>query len=384
MSLQASRIFLLFSHSWRKILPACETRQLVELNSCYQRCMAVFLFLLCSSNSSYSDLMPQFLRAVRALCTLYQYHRQAVQRGEITGAAPIIHSVPVSPAITSPGPQGSDDLLDPFQASPNVRRARSIGSLVDGGSSVRHRSQTTANPVRLTRRGFSGHRRTHSQTLPSEAAQNGSSSHSNSSATNIPENSRTSGGSDHSQSVSSTVPVVDGAPADPFQKLEVVWNSLESWFDLILAEVEKTTDRGSGAGSAEGGRVLLKRRMQSMEGSSVDGENTDQMDDSIKSTPTVTTTPPHPDTSRKAEVGGRGGEEGMDMAFQARDPTLAEGRVQRRRNKAGLKLETPQSNRLAAAIVKSTPMERRVAYLRYGAVSMLYVRLCFSNNLSIF
>ena len=368
MSLQASRIFLLFSHSWKNT--TCETRQLVEL------CMAVFLFLLCSSNSSYSDLMPQFLRAVRALCTLYQYHRQAVQRGEITGAAPIIHSVPVSPAITSPGPQGSDDLLDPFQASPNVRRARSIGSLVDGGSSARHRSQTTATPVRLTRRGFSGHRRTHSQTLPSEAAQNGSSSPSTSSATNIPEHSRTSSGSDRSQSVSSTVPVVDGAPADPFEKLEVVWNSLESWFDLILAEVEKTTDRGSGGGSAEGGRVLLKRRMQSMEGSSVDGENTDQMDDSIKSTPTVTTTPPHPDTSRKAEVGGRGGEEGM--AFQARDPTLAEGRVQRRRNKAGLRLDTPQSNRLAAAIVKSTPMERRVAYLRYGAV------WCFSNNLSIF
>lgn len=189
--------------------------------------------------------MPQFLRAIRALCNLYPFFKQALQRGEIIGVDSVAHSVPVSPATT--------DLIDPFQPSSNVRRAGSFGSLVDGNTR-HHRSQTAANPVRLTRRGYGAHRRTHSQTLPpTEGNHNGGSPNS----------------SHQPDSASMGSPMME----DPFQKLEIVWASLESWFDLILAEVEKTS---SLPGSEVAGRTLLMRRMQSVDGSSATSEGTNQ------------------------------------------------------------------------------------------------------------
>lgn len=293
--------------------------------------MDLFLFsLVVSSNSSYSDLMPQFLRAVRALCNLYPIFKRAFQRGEIIGGDSVPRSVPASPATT--------DSVDPFQSSPNVRRAGSFGSLIDS-SSRHHRGHTAANPVRLTRRGYGSsglaHRRTHSQTLPpSERNHDG-------------ENAFVSSPSRKKDSVSSDVGSL--ILEEPFQKLEIVWASLESWFDLILAEVEKTTCL---PGSEVAGKALLMRRMQSIDGSNASSEAPSQAADSV---PTGLVT-------NGTAIKGV-------MEFQGQDVVLSE-KAQKKRSRGGLTLSMPQSNLLAAAIVNSTPVERRVAYLRFVPVSI--------------
>lgn len=296
-------------------------------------CVIIGLFsfsLVVSSNSSYSDLMPQFLRAVRALCKLYPIFKQALQRGEIIGTDSVAHSVPASPATT--------DLVDPFQSGSNVRRAGSFGSLIDSNS--RHqRSHTTASAVRLTRRGYGAsglaHRRTHSQTLPpSEGNHDGG-------------HSFVASSSHQTDSVGS--PTLE----NPFQKLEIVWASLESWFDLILAEVEKTTNQ---PGSDVAGRALLMRRMQSVDGSNTTSEAPTQTAEFVPAGLVSN------GTARK--------EDGV-MEFQGRDVVLSE-KAQRKRSRVGLTLSMPQSNLLAAAIVNSTPVERRVAYLRFVHMSILY------------
>lgn len=289
--------------------------------------MGLFLFSLVSSNSSYSDLMPQFLRAVRALCNLYPIFKQALQRGEIIGSDSVPRSVPASPATT--------DSVDPFQSGSNVRRARSFGSLIDSNSR-HHRSQMAANPVRLTRRGYGSsgltHRRTHSQTLPpSERNHDG-------------ENSFVSSSSRKNDSVSADVELL--MLEEPFQKLEIVWASLESWFDLILAEVEKTTGL---PGSKVAGKALLMRRMQSVDGTSeAPSQAADSVPEGLMSN----------GTARKGA-----------MEFQEQDVVLSE-KPQRKRSRVGLTLSMPQSNLLAAAIVNSTPVERRVAYLRFVHASI--------------
>lgn len=310
--------------------------------------------LAVSSSSSYSDLMPQFLRAVRALCSLYPYHKQALQRGEITGADPVTRSVPASPAITS-----HSDFLNPFQSGPNVHRAGSFGSLIDG-SSCQHRNQTAANPVRLTRRGFGapGHRRTHSQTLLTEENRDNGNSPNRSTA-----DSSSHHHNSHCQSVSSSAGEVRSSMLDdPFEKLEMVWASLESWCDLILAEVERTAGL---PGSAEGGRVFLKRRMQSVDTSSSDN-----------STAIATTSPNSIGSGGPLTIG-----EGME--FQAQDPVRSEEKVQRKRSRGGLTLSMNHSNQLAAAIVNSTPVERRVAYLRFVCVHVFtsLQRIGISNHI---
>ena len=289
--------------------------------------MGLFLFSLVSSNSSYSDLMPQFLRAVRALCNLYPIFKRALQRGEIVGSDSVPRSVPASPATT--------DSVDPFQSGPNVRRARSFGSLIDSNSR-HHRSQTATNPVRLTRRGHGSsglaHRRTHSQTLsPSERNHDG-------------ENSFVSSSSCKNDSMSADVML-----EEPFQKLEVVWVSLESWFDLILAEVEKTAGL---PGSEVAGKALLMRRMQSVDGNNATSEAPSQAVDSVP----------------EGLVSNGTAREGV-MEFQEQDVVPFE-KAQRKRHRGGLTLSMPQSNLLAAAIVKSTPVERRVAYLRFVHTSI--------------
>ena len=232
----------------------------------YIHCIVHTCTCTCSSSSSYIDLMPQFLRAVRALCNIYPFYKRALQRGEITGVSSFAHSVPASPAITS-----SSNFRDPFQSSPNVRRAGSFGSLLDDSSCSIPSSHVTAaatNPTPSTRRGFRGHRRTHSQTLPTEGAGRDVVIGGHTSASEPPQPSSSS--SSHNArflSVSGSIAGGGGrgggAPAleDPFLKLEVVWSSLESWFDLILAEVEKTAGDLSGSE-----KELLLRRILSVDG----------------------------------------------------------------------------------------------------------------------
>lgn len=312
--------------------------------------------------------MPQFLRAVRALCKIYPYYRHALQRGEITGidcGSP--HSVPASPAITS----------DSFQSSSNVRRAGSFSSLLESNSRHNHpRTQTTpaaimANPIRVTRRGFRGHRRTHSHTLTTEEAHRDttedSSTNEASSSSHLQHGTR-------SPSVGTMTPGVAGGRVgrdklsleDPFQKLEVVWASLESWFDLILVEVEKTKDEM--AGSEHHGRLLLKQRIQSIDSGGHSNQQTDDAASDLKSSsqaPSLDSAVSSATTASvvKEEENGCSSST-IKIAFQAQDTNGRESSEVglSRRNRGEMKLSI--SNELAAAIVNSTPVERRVAYLR--------------------
>ena len=289
------------------------------------RYRATHICFLLSSSSSYSDLMPQFLRAVRALCNLYYLYQQALQRSEITLVNPGARSVPTSPAITSmPGS--------------NVQRAGSFGSLLDGSSHGTHPwtqtvpAGTTAVQPPTRRR----HRRTHSQTLPPD--ETARALHDDGS----PNGSATTGGGGGGRGVRRLV------VEDPFIGLEAVWSSLESWFNLILAEVEKTT-RDS-AGTVERGRELLRRRMGSIDATS--GAKTDEN--------TAET-----DAERLVGLNSGEGEERATVAVnhETTPPTVEEGEGGASKSRKGLKLSVPQSNQVAAAIVKTTPIERRMAYL---------------------
>ena len=117
--------------------------------------------------------MPQFLRCIKILCSLYPFYKQ-------------VSSTCVSPM------------------SPN-RRSDSLGSHLDTAARPNPRSRSFLNSW------AGGHRRT-------------------ASSDNNLEESRWS-----SSAVAGTVEVTE----DPFDKLEMVWTSLESWFDLILKEIEK-------------------------------------------------------------------------------------------------------------------------------------------------
>ena len=77
-----------------------------------------------SVSSSYQDLMPQFLRAIRMLCTL---HKHFVAAYKMMPSDSIINpSVPSSPGVYSYNSDG------PTAAT--VRRAGSFGSLLDSPS----------------------------------------------------------------------------------------------------------------------------------------------------------------------------------------------------------------------------------------------------------
>ena len=65
--------------------------------------------------------MPQFLRAIRMLCTLHKYYVAAYK--SLPPDTIISTSVPSSPAATGEGPAGA-----------TVRRAGSFGSLLDSPS----------------------------------------------------------------------------------------------------------------------------------------------------------------------------------------------------------------------------------------------------------
>ena len=143
-----------------------------------------------------------------------------------------------------------------------------------------------------------------------------------------------------------------GSPlVDPLDKLEVVWSSLESWFNLIVAEVEKTEGGAGGRGLKERGTDLLKKRMLSI-------------DDSVAR---ATAHVEGPNNGASGTQSSEKSEGARNVTFQGSNAAQSEGRVMKRKKKAareGLTVNIAQSNRLAAAIVKSTPFERRVAYLR--------------------
>ena len=303
------------------------------------------VYVYCSSSSSYSDLMPRFLRAIRALCCLYPHYQQALQQSEIAGAsASVPHSVPTSPATLSSS--------DPLQQA--VQRASSFGTLLDNNAASQNthpRTQTVPAPNNLVHHSTRDHRRTHSQTIPSEEAWHAATSLS---------------GETPPIFLQSASIIIEGGRLcvlrDPFAKLETVWASLESWFDLILTEVEKTA-RDLVGGSLERGRDLLRKRMVRVGGAHNKGAS-----DSADSATAACS----PETSRAGET-EREGETGpvtgpSTVKGEGNRPAVVdsaeeEGESTERKRRDGLGLNLAGSNEVAAAIVKSTPIERRVAYL---------------------
>lgn len=72
----------------------------------------------CSVSSSYQDLMPQFLRAIRILCALHKHFVAAYKT--MPPESIISGSVPSSPSIHGNSPRAA-----------SVKRAGSFGSLLD-------------------------------------------------------------------------------------------------------------------------------------------------------------------------------------------------------------------------------------------------------------
>lgn len=122
--------------------------------------------------------MPEFLRCVKTLCSLYPFYKQAL-------------------AAQTP-------------SSPSGMRAGSFGAS--------HLDSSRPNPrARSFLNSWTGHRRTKSTDDLDESV----------------------GGA--LSSIGGGVPEM---PVNPFDKLEVIWTSLECWFDLILKEIQKlSTDK---------------------------------------------------------------------------------------------------------------------------------------------
>ena len=309
----------------------------------------MFFCVVCSlsSGGNYSDMMPQFLRAVRALCKLYPCYKR--QESKIREACPATFAVPTS-------------FPDPFHSGSTVRRTHSIGSLIDSTSVQHSRTQTVPVATSASRVGFRrrGHRRSNSHTLSTEEASQAA-GRGNLSVTNGPSRPQHNGhcGSAWVGEGGGGGGGEGGPLEDPFEKLEAVWSSLESWFDLILDEVEKTVTRLPGL--EKGGKAFLKMRMQSIDA----GEGTTSENSASAGTreaaAAAAASSVISDASGASLTNGSVNEVG-----QVQDPAaVTEGEVKSKRSKGEMMLGLPPSNQLAAAIVKSTPAERRMAYLRF-------------------
>eukprot|EP00731_Ephydatia_muelleri_P024595 Em0016g866a len=155
---------------------------------------------LLSISSNYQDLMPQFLRGIRILSALYPTYIRAIKHS----SSPITTSTPS--LTTIPSTQGRC-LTEPAGGS-YVHRVGSNGSVTE--RQLPRTSTVSSNASR-------GHHRSRSQTIMS------------SDLGHSVERSNTQPSSPRSKP---SIP-------DPLQGLEMVWVSLESWFDLLVTEVQK-------------------------------------------------------------------------------------------------------------------------------------------------
>ena len=125
--------------------------------------------------------MPQFLRCVRVLCTLYPYYKQVYQ----------VDTPPLPATRGSSFPRHADSMS--AVESPREHRSNSRSFLSS----------------------WAGHRRTSSHGTPLERPSDIESSQYSASTGHLPELS------------------------NPLAVMEVVWSSLISWFDLLMKEVSK-------------------------------------------------------------------------------------------------------------------------------------------------
>ena len=260
--------------------------------------------------------MPQFLRSVRILCALHKYYLDAV-RVE-SSSSPVINPVPVSPLSTS---VPNSSLQHPVST---VRRAGSFGSLLD---SPRNRGGSGRLKLLSSR----GHRRSRSQGVPPRSGVNSTLCDSDTSPSSLSRS--------HSDSISS-----------PFEELEVVWGSLESWFDLLIIEVQKLGDKKN--------EVVAEPRQHILElelGSAAKLVSNPAQNVASSHSPTNGNSIPDVSVSSAAVCGEHSdsnspGDRAPD-SFPHRKPPK-------------LQLPLVQSSQLAAAIVNSAPQERRAIYLK--------------------
>ena len=237
------------------------------------------------------------------LCNLYKFYYETAK--DSASQSPEISSVPVSPSVPY------SDVSNP-PATASVRRTGSFGSILD--------SPHSQGAVTVGRSGGGGgrsvfrrgHRRAHSGPNSNDGSDSPRDTRANTIA--VPPGSSAS----HSRSKSSSI-------SDPFDELETLWASLESWFDLLAIEVEK---------------------VQKQE------ESTSQEDSAVISNPKVSI------SEAPIETSVANGTANTDHKL----PTGEEDKVNSKpKKKADLKLP---SSELAAAIVKSTPVDRRAAFLK--------------------
>ena len=139
--------------------------------------------------------MPQFLRAIRILCPLYKVF---METSPPHTPMHFLSSLPGSPAFPSDG----------GNRAANVRRTGSFGSILD--TPLPNTERSGKSVLRF------GHRRSHSNTQ------------------NQPRTSPT-----EAKANLFVKKRKESSISDPFEQLETVWESLECWFDLVKAEVER-------------------------------------------------------------------------------------------------------------------------------------------------
>ena len=263
--------------------------------------------------------MPQFLRAIRMLCALYKHYIEVLKIDTQTRQSPTTLSTP-----SSPSPHFAGASLSPSGAS--VRRTGSFGSILDSPDLSHRQGRGSGGGGRLGRR--FGHRRSHSQSLTPDNSPTTRENRSQTVAMAPPSpttpqrngsgnSHRGGGGRKRSREPSLSI-------SDPFEQLETVWNSLESWFDLLVTEVSKLQ---AAEKIAQGAVTTKNGEDESSHRQELEPQVHIQMLKERNEKPSESEQPP-----------------------AARKPQLA--------------LPTVQSSRLAAAIVKSAPIDRRAAFLQ--------------------
>eukprot|EP00731_Ephydatia_muelleri_P024593 Em0016g864a len=285
---------------------------------------------LLSISSNYQDLMPQFPQGIRILSALYPTYIRAIKHS----SSPITTSTPS--LTTIPSTQG--EVPDRASWSSYVHRVGSNGSVTE--RQLPRTSTVSSNASR-------GHHRSRSQTIMS------------SDLGHSVERSNTQPSSPRSKP---SIP-------DPLQGLEMVWVSLESWFDLLVTEVQKVYQQDQDVMLSLGRLVLNTLGTPARVGVIAVGVSSGDKGEGV---PSVTVISPNVGLTNTAEHSCSGGPRkdhpsainGSHSKIQLRGEVKS-GVISSGVGGANCTTsdEVPSSNMLAAAIVSSAPLQRRKAYL---------------------
>eukprot|EP00731_Ephydatia_muelleri_P024602 Em0016g873a len=142
---------------------------------------------------------------------------------------------------------------------------------------------------------------------------------------------------------------------DPLQGLEMVWVSLESWFDLLVTEVQKVYQQDQDVMSSLGRLVLNTLGTPARVGVTAVGVSSGDKGEGV---PSVTVISPNVGLTNTAEHSCGGVE--VQLRGEVKSGVISSGVGGANCTTSD---EVPSSNMLAAAIVNSAPLQRRKAYL---------------------